>query len=279
MAPPSAPSGSVASSAAEKLVSRACLRKRENRRTREGLDRDFPLPRSASLASVTFFSLSPPLPLSLTRPPLFETQADFERRADPKSSEAAALLEEMRAHVKRVRERERGFAISKSVPPPPRRRNCSSLTRKPSFLSLSLSLSPSCFLSPLPFTQLEALRRDEDPRLSFSTPEFKEAQRIFTDGFKVRQRKKEIFFVSPSFFSTSFFLRMPLHSLSTPVLKKTPLKKKKNSSLRKTLAALSSGRWCATTPGRPRSCASWSSPWMRRGSRGPALRPRPRSKG
>ena len=29
------------------------------------------------------------------------------------------------------------------------------------------------------------MRKNEDPRLSFSTPEFKEAQRIFTDGFKV----------------------------------------------------------------------------------------------
>lgn len=35
--------------------------------------------------------------------------------------------------------------------------------------------------------QLEDMRKNEDPRLSFSTPEFKEAQRIFTDSFKVRQ--------------------------------------------------------------------------------------------
>lgn len=33
--------------------------------------------------------------------------------------------------------------------------------------------------------QLEDMRKNEDPRLSFSTPEFKEAQRIFTDNFKV----------------------------------------------------------------------------------------------
>ncbi|KDD73521.1 hypothetical protein H632_c2093p0 [Helicosporidium sp. ATCC 50920] len=33
--------------------------------------------------------------------------------------------------------------------------------------------------------KLEEMRKNEDPRLSFSTPEFKEAQRIFTDGFKV----------------------------------------------------------------------------------------------
>merc|ERR1712176_577238 len=28
------------------------------------------------------------------------------------------------------------------------------------------------------------MRKNEDPRLSFSTPEFKEAQRVFSDGFK-----------------------------------------------------------------------------------------------
>lgn len=33
--------------------------------------------------------------------------------------------------------------------------------------------------------KLQDMRKNEDPRLSFSTPEFKEAQRIFTDGFKV----------------------------------------------------------------------------------------------
>lgn len=40
--------------------------------------------------------------------------------------------------------------------------------------------------SVFPCAQLEDMRKNEDPRLSFSTPEFKEAQRIFTDGFKVR---------------------------------------------------------------------------------------------
>ncbi len=34
-------------------------------------------------------------------------------------------------------------------------------------------------------SQLEEMRKNEDPRLSFSTPEFKEAQRVFTDAFKV----------------------------------------------------------------------------------------------
>jgi hypothetical protein len=33
------------------------------------------------------------------------------------------------------------------------------------------------------------MRKNEDPRLSFSTPEFKEAQRIFTDAFKARRRR------------------------------------------------------------------------------------------
>ncbi|KAL6760919.1 hypothetical protein V8C86DRAFT_3132189 [Haematococcus lacustris] len=32
--------------------------------------------------------------------------------------------------------------------------------------------------------KLQDLRRTEDPRLSFSTPEFKDAQRTFTDNFK-----------------------------------------------------------------------------------------------
>jgi hypothetical protein len=32
--------------------------------------------------------------------------------------------------------------------------------------------------------KLEKMREHEDPRLSFTTPEFKEAQRIFQDNFK-----------------------------------------------------------------------------------------------
>ncbi|KAK9829440.1 hypothetical protein WJX72_005885 [[Myrmecia] bisecta] len=61
-----------------------------------------------------------------------ERLADFQKRADPSDRQQQALLEEMRAHVKK----------------------------------------------------LEEMRKNEDPRLSFSTPEFKEAQRLFTDGFK-----------------------------------------------------------------------------------------------
>lgn len=44
-------------------------------------------------------------------------------------------------------------------------------------------MSKSCF-----DMQLEEMRKNEDPRLSFSTPEFKEAQRMFTEGFKVSLR-------------------------------------------------------------------------------------------
>merc|ERR1711920_445709 len=33
--------------------------------------------------------------------------------------------------------------------------------------------------------KLEEMRKHEDPRLSFSTPEFREAQRVFTENFKV----------------------------------------------------------------------------------------------
>ncbi|KAK9831895.1 hypothetical protein WJX81_006754 [Elliptochloris bilobata] len=58
--------------------------------------------------------------------------ADFEKRANPNDPAQQALIEELRAHVKK----------------------------------------------------LEEMRKNEDPRLSFSTPEFKEAQRIFTDNFK-----------------------------------------------------------------------------------------------
>jgi hypothetical protein len=47
------------------------------------------------------------------------------------------------------------------------------------------SLPPPTPLSHSPHSaQLEDMRKNEDPRLSFSTPEFKEAQRAFTDGFK-----------------------------------------------------------------------------------------------
>ena len=45
----------------------------------------------------------------------------------------------------------------------------------------------ACLPLPTAAAQLEEMRKNEDPRLSFSTPEFKEAQRQFTDAFKVRE--------------------------------------------------------------------------------------------
>jgi len=41
------------------------------------------------------------------------------------------------------------------------------------------------------------LRKHEDPRLSFSTPEFREAQRVFTDNFKVTKLSNRSFCASP----------------------------------------------------------------------------------
>ncbi|DBA82324.1 TPA: hypothetical protein ACH3X2_000588 [Trebouxia sp. C0005] len=59
-------------------------------------------------------------------------RADYQKRVDPNDKQAQTLLDEMRAHIKK----------------------------------------------------LEEMRKNEDPRLSFSTPEFKEAQRMFTDNLK-----------------------------------------------------------------------------------------------
>ena len=179
-------------------------RKREKKRRKED-----EVSRESFLRSCVGYFFFFPLCLPLTLP-LFETktQADFERRADPKSSEAAALLEEMRAHVKRVRESfppQRAF----SFPPFFLAASPQELRLKPPLFLVSSSLSPSSlFLLLLSSRQLEALRRDEDPRLSFSTPEFKEAQRVFTDGFKVRERKREGVF--PLFFRKFIFLFLPL---------------------------------------------------------------------
>lgn len=36
--------------------------------------------------------------------------------------------------------------------------------------------------------RLADMRKFEDPRLSFSTPEFRESQRIFTENFKVSSK-------------------------------------------------------------------------------------------
>jgi hypothetical protein len=71
--------------------------------------------------------------------------------------------------------------------------------------------------------KLEDMRKNEDPRLSFSTPEFKEAQRIFTDGFKVsgHQIHSQSLTIHPYQLLTSSPpppLSPPLLSISTPHL-------------------------------------------------------------
>lgn len=38
--------------------------------------------------------------------------------------------------------------------------------------------------------KLEKMREFEDPRLSFTTPEFKEAQRIFQENFKASSSRR-----------------------------------------------------------------------------------------
>jgi hypothetical protein len=57
------------------------------------------------------------------------------------------------------------------------------LLRSLLLLLLVLMLLTSLLL--LLLLQLQDLKKNEDPRLSFCTPEFKDAQRTFTDAFKV----------------------------------------------------------------------------------------------
>ena len=38
--------------------------------------------------------------------------------------------------------------------------------------------------------KLKKMREHEDPMLSFATPEFKEAQRVFQENYKVRERRR-----------------------------------------------------------------------------------------
>ncbi len=70
-------------------------------------------------------------------------------------------------------------------------RRCAATSRRcvsilsTNLLKLHLRCTRHGQLDPRPHMQLEEMRKNEDPRLSFSTPEFKEAQRIFTDNFKV----------------------------------------------------------------------------------------------
>lgn len=82
-------------------------------------------------------------------------QKEFEKRVDPNDKTAQTLLDEMRQHIKKVSLFLFDFAAERHM--------------------LTLGSFP---------LQLEDMRKNEDPRLSFSTPEFKEAQRTFTDAFK-----------------------------------------------------------------------------------------------
>lgn len=88
-------------------------------------------------------------------------QADYQERVDPNDKQAQTLLEEMRAHTKKAH----------------------------THLLVLTAVDGLLLCVQTPFTtwcvQLEEMRKNEDPRLSFSTPEFKEAQRMFSDGFKV----------------------------------------------------------------------------------------------
>ena len=103
-------------------------------------------------------------------------QEQLEKQADPSNKEQQALLEEMRAHLKKLQVR------AQPVP-------CWGAAGRDRSLLVMAGTHTT-----MPRRQLKQhhgpqdLRRNEDPRLSFSTPEFKEAQRAFTDGFKVRRR-------------------------------------------------------------------------------------------
>ena len=57
----------------------------------------------------------------------------------------------------------------------------------------------------LSMLQLEDLRKNEDPRLSFATPEFKEAQRTFTEHFKVGHNTIDLHCISQE--KSSFYSR------------------------------------------------------------------------
>lgn len=110
---------------------------------------------------------TPPPPCPVPLP-----QREYERRADPNDRNAQALLEEMRQHIKKASASGGGAcaaAAAAGVLPAGRPGPAPTGVPRPLLL---------------PSPQLEEMRKNEDPRLSFSTPEFKEAQRQFTDGFK-----------------------------------------------------------------------------------------------
>lgn len=86
----------------------------------------------------------------------------------------------MRAHVKKVCHLDAGFLFQNLLQLRGDTFHPACSLKTAAVRKVSLGLFLNQFL-----VQLEEMRKNEDPRLSFSTPEFKEAQRIFTEGFKV----------------------------------------------------------------------------------------------
>lgn len=92
--------------------------------------------------------------------PAPSAQREFERRANPNDKQAQALLDEMRQHIKKLEEMRcagplRGSSLHG-------KRNGTTRHSHPRF----------------------PRRKYEDPRMSFCTPEFREAQRVFTENLK-----------------------------------------------------------------------------------------------
>lgn len=137
---------------------------------------------------------------------------------------AQALLEEMRLHLKKVRQ---GLTTSRAAGaatrPQPE-------TRAP-------------YAQPRVAPQLQDMKQNEDPRLSFCTPDFKEAQRAFTDAFKVRLRV----------YDQGAAAARLCHPRTARMLCPACV----------TRSATSGGRWSGrssrSTPGQPHSSGAWTS--------------------
>ncbi len=109
----------------------------------------------------------------------------FESRVDPNNKEAMSLIEARRM----------GMALTRFIP-----RGCAtrSLSRQAGGAPRIRGAQPdaavyahsSCCVGAqemrMHTEKLKAHRKNEDPRLSFTTPEFKEASRVFTEAYKVR---------------------------------------------------------------------------------------------
>ena len=96
--------------------------------------------------------------------------------------------------------------------------------------------------------KLKAHRKNEDPRLSFTTPEFKEASRVFTEAYKVRS---VVFAYAPKgLHAQSYAWRPP------QLLRAYGMGREQSSHpprLRKTSTSPSSGSWPSATRGKPPS--------------------------